>query len=166
MKQPYVPVYPLCCLIPFDPAARPAYDLLVEVLMNQAVPVMLFPARVRDARLAGVRLTDEDLDKVPLLAPFWLQYRNLVLTVSPRVLSYMPAPDLLHILQQARRRRAYMAYSFRGVARRDALLWRGKYAGDLTRPLIEQERLEVLLEGRWMSTPQAIADGAAALEWS
>ena len=130
-------------------------DDLIAALMAQPVPVAIIPARLNDARLAGMHLTDEELDKVMFLGPYWCDYGDLILGLSPRVLAY-GLPDFKKMRAEARKHLNYMAYTFEGVPMADAVLFRNKFCQELTPATLSAISLENLHAGTWIPNPDYI----------
>lgn len=142
---------PIKIVIPYSAAM----DDLIQALMAQPVPVSIIPARINDARMAGMHLTDDELDKVMFLGPYWCDYGDLILGLSPRVLAY-GLPDFKKMRAEARKHLNYMAYTFEGVPMADAVLFRNKFCQELTPATLSAISLENLHAGTWIPNPDYI----------
>lgn len=136
---------PLKIVIPYSVAM----DELINALMAQQVPVSIIPARLNDARLAGMHLTDDELDKVMFLGPYWCDYGDLIMGLSPRVLRY-GLPDFKKMRAEARKYLNYMAYTFERVPMSDAVLFRNKFCQELTPATLSAISLSDLQAGTWI----------------
>lgn len=136
---------PLKLVIPYSEAM----DDLLKALMAQPVPVSIIPARLNDARLTGMHLNEDELDKVMFLGPYWCDYGDLIMGLSPRVLRY-GLPDFKRMRAEARKHLNYMAYTFEGVPMADAILFRNKFCQELTPATLSAMSLADLQAGTWI----------------
>ena len=136
---------PLKLVIPYSEAM----DDLLKALMAQPVPVSIIPARLNDARLTGMHLNEDELDKVMFLGPYWCDYGDLIMGLSPRVLRY-GLPDFKRMRAEARKYHNYMAYIFERVPMSDAMLFRNKFCQELTPATLSAMSLSDLQAGTWI----------------
>ena len=146
-------VKPIKMVIPYSAAM----DDLINALMAQPVPVSIIPARLNDARLAGMHVTDDELDKVMFLGPYWCDYGDLIMGLSPRVLRY-GLPDFKKMRAEARKHLNYMAYTFEGIPLSDAILFRNKFCTELTPATLSAMSLGSLQMGDWIPKPDYVKE--------
>lgn len=130
---------------------------LINALMAQPVPVSIIPARLNDARLAGMHVTDDELDKIMFLGPYWCDYGDLIMGISPRVLRY-GLPDFKKMRAEARKYLNYMAYTFEGVPMADAVLFRNKFCQELTPATLSAMSLADVQAGAWIPKPDYVKE--------